>query len=152
MECCRPIRAPIQSQNARNSANGEPPDCHSSGVPSTKFPLLPIKSQNAREAPHALHVREVDQLVLQDLVGRLRAVDHLPLRVVPHDGRAAEALQNADLNLLRTERDEPIKPAAKALHVLPRQADDEVRVHVDAGVLAQVAQVIRELRVDSAGG
>src|SRR4030095_6632277 len=57
-----------------------------------------------REASQPLHRGEVDELVLQNLVGRLWAVNHLPLGVVTHDRSAAQALENADLNLLRAKR------------------------------------------------
>ena len=87
------------------------------------------------------------QLVLQNLVRRLRAVDHLPLGVVPHDRRAAQPLEDADLDLLRPQRDEPVEAAAEALEVFARQADDQVGVDVNAGLRAEEAQVVLELRV-----
>ena len=60
------------------------------------------------------------------------------------DGRAAQALEDADLDLLRAQRDEPVEAAAEALQIFARQADDEIGVDVDAGVLAEKAQVVLE--------
>jgi hypothetical protein len=71
-------------------------------------------------------------------------ITHLPFGVVADDGRAAQSLENADLNFLRPERDEPIETRAEALHVFAGQADDEIGVDMDARRAAQEVEVILE--------
>jgi hypothetical protein len=61
---------------------------------------------------------------------------------MPHDRRAAQAFEDAHLDLLRPHRHQPVKTAPKARHILPRQPHDEIRMHVDARLLAQEAQVV----------
>ena len=72
----------------------------------------------------------------------MRAVDHAPLGVVPHDRRATQTFQNADLNFLRPPGIKAIEAAAKSREVFAGQADDEVGVNVHAGVVAQPSQVV----------
>src|SRR6516164_3929978 len=38
-----------------------------------------------REATKFLHRRKIEESILQDFVGRMRVVDHLPIGVVPND-------------------------------------------------------------------
>ena len=71
----------------------------------------------------------------------MRGVDHAVIRVVAHDGRATQALQNADLDLLRSQTHKTVKAATKALDPLPRQADDEIGVDVNAGFLPQEKEI-----------
>src|SRR5439155_25218714 len=80
-----------------------------------------------------------------DLVRRVRAVDHAERRVVTHDRRPTQTLEQSDLNLLRPQDHQPVEAGGEAVDVLPRQADDQVRVYVNARVLAQEAQVLGEL-------
>ena len=87
-----------------------------------------------REPAEALHRGKVEIAVLENLVRRLRIVNHLPLGGMAGNGRAAETFQNADLDFVRLERDEPVEPGGKAVERFARQADDEVGVDVDAGV------------------
>ena len=54
----------------------------------------------------------------------MRAIGHLPFRVMPHDGRATQPFQDADLDFLRAERDKPVEARAKTFHRFARQADD----------------------------
>jgi hypothetical protein len=96
----------------------------------------------AREAPQALHGREVDPPRAEHLVGRVGRVDHDPLAVVPHDRRAAEALEHADLDLLGPEPDQAVEPRAEGVHVFARQTDDEVGVDVYAGLGAEPSEVL----------
>ena len=85
-----------------------------------------------RKAPQPLHRGEINQLVLQNFVGRMRVVNHLPFRIVPDNGRAAQAFQNADLDFLRAERDEPVKAGGETFHRFTGQADNQIGVNVDA--------------------
>ena len=87
----------------------------------------------AREAPQPLHRREINQPVLQDFVGRVRVIDHLPFGVVPDDRRAAQPLEDAHLDFLRAERDQAVEARGKTLQALARQAGDQIGVDVDAG-------------------
>src|SRR5688500_5569397 len=64
-----------------------------------------------------------------------------PIAVMANDGGAAKALENADLDFLRSERDKPFEPARKAGHVFTGKADDEVGVDVHAGFTAEEAEV-----------
>ena len=70
------------------------------------------------------------------------AVNHLPIGIVAHDGRAAQALENAHLNFLRPERDETVKTSGKTFQRFTRQADDQIRVYVHAGLAAQKMEVV----------
>jgi hypothetical protein len=45
----------------------------------------------------------------------MRIIGHQPFGVVPGESRAAEPLENADLNFMRAERDEPVESSRKAL-------------------------------------
>ena len=101
----------------------------------------------AAEPPDALHRGEVDVIRPQHLVRRVRAVDHAPLGVVADDRRAAQPLEDADLDLLRAERDEPVEPGGEAGEVLARQAGDQVGVDVYARLAPEEPQVLREFRV-----
>src|SRR5207237_7469355 len=59
--------------------------------------------------PHLLQGGEIDQLILQNLVGRLRIIDHFPLSIVAHDRRPPQPLQNPNLYLLGIQLDQSIK-------------------------------------------
>ena len=54
-----------------------------------------------------------------------------------HNRGAAQALKNADLNLLRTKAHQPIEPTPKALQVFTWQTDNQVCMNMDAGLLTQ---------------
>jgi len=94
-----------------------------------------------------LHGGEVNELVLQNFVGRLRIVNHPPIGVVPDNRRAAQPLQDADLDFLRAERDEPVKAGGKAFDDFARQTDDQIGVDVNAGFAAEEMEIGRELFV-----
>ena len=55
----------------------------------------------AGEAAQALHHGKINELVLQNFVGWMSAVNHLPFGVVPDNWRAAQPFQDADLDFLR---------------------------------------------------
>ena len=63
------------------------------------------------------------------------------------DRRAAQALEDADLDLVRLERDQPVEAARETGDVLARQAGDQVDVQVHVRVLAQPAEVVGGLGV-----
>src|ERR1041385_2699092 len=76
------------------------------------------------KATEALHRGEVDEPRLQDFVRRMRIVAQGPFGVVTDDGRAPEALEEADLDFLRAEADEAVEARGKALDVFARQTHD----------------------------
>ena len=64
-----------------------------------------------RETAQALHRGEINQLWSGEFrPGRMRAVNHLPLGVVPDDGRAAESLEDANWISLRAQSDQTKSP------------------------------------------
>ena len=102
------------------------------GVLEMKLPLLPIRSQYRAKRRSCCIVAKSMQLILQNFVGRVWAVNHRPLLVVPDDRRAAQTLEDADLDFLRPKRDQPIESRAEALHCFTRQTDDQIRMNVHA--------------------
>src|ERR1035441_5837816 len=97
-----------------------------------------------RQAPEFLHGGEINQAVLQQLVGRVRVIYHLPFGVVPDDWRAAQPLEHAYLYFVWPQRDQAVKARGKALQRLTRQAGDQVGVDVDARLAPQETEVIIE--------
>src|SRR5437016_5413052 len=71
----------------------------------------------------------------------MRIIDHLPLDAVAHDGRSAEPLENADLDFLRAQGNEPVKARSETLDRFARQADDQIRMDVNARFATQEAKV-----------
>ena len=124
-------------------AKGEPPR-QSSGSASAEVAAVAEDVPELRKAPQPLHRGKIDEPCLQHFVRRVRAVDHAPLAIVADDRRAAQAFQNADLDFLRAELDQPVEAAAEARHVFAGQARDEVGVNVDAAVLPQPAEIVGE--------
>ena len=98
----------------------------------------------AGEAAELLHFGEGERFVLEQLVRGKWVVAHLPLVIVPDDGRATKALENSDLDLLRSECDELIEAAREAGHVLAGKSDDQIGVHMDAGFAVQELEVLGE--------
>ena len=72
-------------------------------------------------------------------------IDHLPLSVVSNDWRAAQSLQNACLNFLRSQRDKAIKTSAKTFQRFPRQTDNQIGVDVNSRALAKKSNVVCQL-------
>src|SRR5438132_10671030 len=87
-----------------------------------KVPAVGIQIPVATEAAQSLNRRKIHQLGLENLIRRIRAIDHAPGGVVAHDRRAAQALEDADLNLLWAQGDEPIESAPEAGEVFTRKA------------------------------
>ena len=84
---------------------------------------------------------KIQEFVLQDLVGRMGAVNHLPIRIVCDDGRAAQPFQNANLDFLRTQSQQAVEAGGKTFQRFARQAGDQIGVDVDAGLLAQETEL-----------
>jgi hypothetical protein len=61
---------------------------------------------------------------------------------MPGDGRTAQAFEDAHLDLVRPEGQQPVETLAKACHVFARQADDQVGMQMRLTVLPQPAQVV----------
>src|SRR4030095_4279942 len=76
----------------------------------------------------ALHGREIDELVAQDLVRRHGRIDHLPLGIMTNDRRSAQALEDPPLDLLRAHCDQTIESSGEALDRFSGQTNDEIRV------------------------
>ena len=100
-----------------------------------------------RKAAEFLHGGKIDQFVLQNFIGRMRVVDHLPFGIVPDDGRAAETFEDADLDFLRIEGDETIESGGKIFDAFAGQANDEVGVDMNACLLAQEMEIVLEAGV-----
>src|SRR5687767_9925504 len=83
----------------------------------------------------------------QQFVRRRRVILHLPLFIVPDNGRAAQTFQNADLNFLRPESNKLVKSAPETREILTGQADNEIGVDVNAGLPAQEAEIFGKLIV-----
>ena len=66
---------------------------------------------------------------------------------MPDNRRAAQPFQNADLNFLRTERDEPVEAGGKTFERFAGQPDDQIGVDMDAGFAAQEMEIVGELFV-----
>src|SRR5215475_6962534 len=77
----------------------------------------------------------------------MRIIAHPPLNVVPDYRRPPKPLQDADLNFLWTKRKQSIEPSAKTLHRFAWQPDNQIRMHVYAGLVSQEAQILLEPRV-----
>ena len=113
-----------------------------------KLPLLANRSQYRENRRIRCIVAKSISFVCKNFVRRMRAVDHAPFRIVPDDRRAAQPLENAHLNLLRPQRDQPIEPRAEAVDIFARQARrSDPREHARPVSLAQKPQVVRQLRV-----
>ena len=84
---------------------------------------------------------------MENFVGRLRIVNHLPFGVVPDNRRAAQPLQDANLDFLRAERDELVEAGGKTFDGLAGQAGNQISVDVDAGFCTEEMEIVRELVV-----
>ena len=66
---------------------------------------------------------------------------------MPRDRRAAQALQNAELDFVRREFIKPVKAIGKALQRLARQAKNQIGMHMRLAFAHQPAQVVSGLGV-----
>ena len=96
----------------------------------------------ARHAAKALDRLEVHAGIAQQGVGRLAVIDHAGRLGVPGDRRAPQALEQAQLNLMRAQCVEPVKTRREALQCLAGQAKDQVGMHMGPAVGQQPAQVV----------
>ena len=106
---------------------------------SRKRPRIGDHVPVAGKALDALHGGEIDRRVLQDGVGRLRVVGHGKVCRVPRYGRAAQALEDAELDLVRGQRVQAVEAMGKTLQRFAGQAEDEVGVHVGVALAHQPA-------------
>src|SRR5262249_17831599 len=95
-----------------------------------------------RETAQPLQRREIDQLILQDFVGWMRIIGHLPFSIVSNDWCAAQPLEQAHLNLLRPKRNEPVETCSKTIERLSRQTHNEISMDVHARMLAEKSQIV----------
>ncbi len=137
---CRPVASNNQSEKARNRSNGLPRPIVSPGFAESGRCWRPCPSTGRTLQP--LHCRKIDQSIAEYLVGGMGAVHHVPGGVVTHDRRASESLEDPHLDFVRDEGDQPVEALAKAGHILSRQADDQVRVQMNAGLAAEPCQVL----------
>lgn len=107
-----------------------------------KIAAVGVKVPITGETTEALHEGKIEEFVLQDFVGRMRAVNHLPFGIVPDNGGPAKAFEDADLNLLGAEGDEAVEAGAERGKRFAGKADDQISVHMDAGALTKKAEVV----------
>lgn len=94
------------------------------------------------ETSEALDGGEIEVAMGEQFVGRVGVIAHGPFLVVTLDRGTAEAFEEAHLDFLGIEADQTIETGGEAFEGFAGQADDEVGVEVDAGVLAEEAEVI----------
>ena len=112
-----------------------------------KIPAVGHQIPIARKPPHLLDRRKIHRLRRQHLIRRVRAVNHLPIPIVPHDRRAAKPLENPHLNFLRAQRHQSIESGGETGQILPRQPHDQIRVHVHARFRSQKPQIFFQLEI-----
>ena len=93
------------------------------------------------ETTEALERREIQVTVLEYLIGWIRRINHLERLVVTGDRGAAQAFEDADLDLMGTKLEESVESRRETFEGFAGQPDDEIGVDVHAGFLAQEAQV-----------
>src|SRR5439155_25955689 len=98
----------------------------------------------AREAAQPLHGGEINELVLQNLIGRVWIIGHLPFEVVAHNRCAAQTLEEADLDFLRPKGYQPIETRGKTLQALAGQACNQIGMDINASVSAQKVKIFFE--------
>ena len=96
----------------------------------------------AGKAHQALHGGEVDLVRRQHGIGRVGIVDHAEFLGMADDRRAAQALEDAELDLFGAQAHQVVEAAREAGHVFARQAGDQVHVQVGGGVPGQPADVL----------
>src|SRR5439155_26268672 len=71
------------------------------------------------EAPQLLHGRNIEQLRVKYFVRRMRIIDHLPRSVVAGNRRAAQPLQDADLDFVWLQANQAIESRAETFAPCP---------------------------------
>ena len=89
----------------------------------------------------ALQRGRIHHASLQHGVRRFGLIDHAVLKGVTGNRRAAQAFQNAQLNLVGLERMQLVKALGKAGQSLAWQTKNQVGVQVGVGLIDQPAQV-----------
>ena len=79
-----------------------------------------------RKAHEALHVGKIDAVRGQDRVRRMRVELQAEGVGVPNDGRAAQALQDAELDFMRLQGMQLVEAGSEAGDVFTGQAGDQV--------------------------
>ena len=81
----------------------------------------------ARKSHKALHRHRIHRVGLLHGVGRARVIHHAKASAVARDRRAAQTLQDAELNLMRPQGVQPVKAGGKAGQRLPGQAKNKIK-------------------------
>ena len=95
----------------------------------------------AGQAHKTLYLVPAEHRGLLNGIGRLGVVDHAPGLGVAGDRRAAQALEQAELDLMRAQRVQGVKTLGKTGQGLAGQAKDQVGVQVGLGLSHQPVQV-----------
>ena len=74
-------------------------------------------------------------------------IHHGVFKRVPRNRRAAQALQNTELNFVRSQAMQLVKAGSKTLKRFTRQAKNQIRMHMGLTLRDQPAQVISGLDV-----
>ena len=85
---------------------------------------------------------EVQQVGTQDVIRGMGIVSDAEGLGMPADGRAPQALKDADLDFVGIQGRQPVEALAEARQILPRQAGDQVGMEVGVGMVAQPGQVL----------
>jgi hypothetical protein len=96
----------------------------------------------AGEAADGLELFEGEESVAEDFPGRLSAPDHLPFGIVPENGSAAEAFEEADLNFLGPESPEAVEAVGEAVEIFSGESGDEIGMNVNAGFGAEPFEIL----------
>ncbi len=105
------------------------------------------------QIPHPRRAHQPLHLPRIDAVGGAHRVRRLGVELQPigsgvaRDRRTAQALEDAELDLVRAQRHQAVETGGKARHVLAGQAGDQVHVQVGPALGAQPAQVVLGARV-----
>ena len=95
----------------------------------------------AREALETLNRVCVQHAGLQHAVGRFSFINHGVLRAVALYRRAAQALQNPQLDFVWPQCIQAVKAGSKALQRFTRQAENQIGVQMRVGRLGEPVQI-----------
>src|SRR5581483_5020894 len=102
----------------------------------------------ARKPRDALDVVEAEGARRQHLIRRSGVEHDLPLRMIIDivcKGSASQSLQDPDLNFGGPQRKQTIEATGERVESFARQSRDQVRVDVNAGLIAKKAEVLLDL-------
>ncbi len=106
-----------------------------------KTPGIADQIPVTRKTHNALHCIEIEDVRGQHHIGRIRAVTHCMCFGMARDRRAAQALEDADLDFMRMQRMQPVEATTEAGEVFTRQARNQVDMDQRRRFLAQPAQI-----------